>query len=122
MAALGFAVLAVLYLGVLPTRVLDYAVESAKANLLAASALLGDVARSDGIAFTRAVSPMIEQCELTHLARTPINYARAVAEHDQYEDLLRRFGCRVERLPDAAGAARLRVRRRHGGRCSTTSR
>jgi len=31
MAALGFAVLAVLYLGVLPTRVLDYAVESAKA-------------------------------------------------------------------------------------------
>jgi len=31
MAALGFAVLATFYLGVLPTRVIDYAVESAKA-------------------------------------------------------------------------------------------
>jgi len=31
MAALGFAMLATFYLGVLPTRVLDYAVESAKA-------------------------------------------------------------------------------------------
>jgi len=38
---------------------------------------------------------------LTHLARTPIDYARAVVEHHEYEDLLRRLGCRVERLPDA---------------------
>jgi len=53
------------------------------------------------IALTRCVPQAINQCELTHLARTPINYARAVAEHNQYEDLLRRFGCRVERLPDA---------------------
>src|SRR3954471_5603575 len=53
------------------------------------------------IALTRSVSPAIHLCELTHLARTPIDYARAVAEHDQYEDLLRQLGCRVERLPDA---------------------
>jgi dimethylargininase len=53
------------------------------------------------LAFTRSVSPEITRCELTHLARTPIDYARAVAEHDEYEDLLRRLGCRVERLPDA---------------------
>ena len=53
------------------------------------------------LAFTRSVSPEIARCELTHLARTPIDYARAVAEHDEYEDLLRRLGCRVERLPDA---------------------
>ena len=53
------------------------------------------------IALTRSVSPAISMCELTHLARTPIDYARAVAEHDAYEDALRRLGCRVERLPDA---------------------
>jgi len=53
------------------------------------------------LAFTRSVSSEIARCELTHLARTPIDYARAVAEHDEYEDLLRRLGCRVERLPDA---------------------
>jgi dimethylargininase len=53
------------------------------------------------LALTRSVSPEIARCELTHLARTPIDYARAVAEHDEYEDLLRRLDCRVERLPDA---------------------
>jgi len=53
------------------------------------------------LALTRAVSPRIEQCELTHLARTPIDYARAVEEHDAYEALLTRLGCRVERVPDA---------------------
>src|SRR4029078_2161548 len=53
------------------------------------------------LAFTRSVSPEIARCELTHLQRTPIDYARAVAEHDEYEDLLRRLGCRVERLPGA---------------------
>jgi dimethylargininase len=38
---------------------------------------------------------------LTHLTREPIDYARAVDEHDQYEATLRSLGCRVERLPDA---------------------
>jgi dimethylargininase len=53
------------------------------------------------LALTRAVPRSIDRCELTHLARTPIDYARAVAQHEAYEDALRRAGCRVQRLPDA---------------------
>jgi dimethylargininase len=54
------------------------------------------------LALTRAVPPSISQCELTHLQREPIDYARAVAEHAQYEAALTRLGCTVERLPDAS--------------------
>jgi dimethylargininase len=53
------------------------------------------------LAFTRSVPASIQHCELTHLAREPIDYARAVAEHDEYEAALARLGCRVQRLPDA---------------------
>lgn len=53
------------------------------------------------IALTRAVPAAINQCELTHVARTPIDYGRAVYEHDRYEAALRALGCLVERLPDA---------------------
>ena len=53
------------------------------------------------IALTRAVPPSITRCELTHLARAPIDYARAVDEHDAYERALERLGCRIERLPAA---------------------
>ena len=53
------------------------------------------------LALTRAVPRSIDSCELTHLARTPIDYARAVEEHEQYEAALTDLGCRVERLPDA---------------------
>jgi dimethylargininase len=53
------------------------------------------------LALTRAVPTSITRCELTHLAREPIDYARAVAEHAQYEAALTALGCRVERLPDA---------------------
>jgi len=53
------------------------------------------------VALTRAVPRSIDRCELTHLARTPIDYARAVQEHEQYEAALRQMGCSVERLPDA---------------------
>lgn len=53
------------------------------------------------LAITRAVPPSISQCELTHLARQPIDYARAVAQHDEYEAALRDLGCQVHRLPDA---------------------
>jgi len=44
------------------------------------------------IAITRQVSPAINQCELTHIAREPIDYARACAQHEQYEDALRSLG------------------------------
>jgi dimethylargininase len=53
------------------------------------------------LAFTRAVPRSIDRCELTHLERTPIDYARAVAQHDAYEAALRRIGCEVRRLPEA---------------------
>jgi dimethylargininase len=53
------------------------------------------------IALTRAVPRSIDRCELTHLARTPIDYDRAVAPHAAYEDALRRLGCEVQRLPAA---------------------
>jgi len=52
-------------------------------------------------ALTRPVPRSIERCELTHLARTPIDYGRAVAEHDAYERALEAMGCRIERLPPA---------------------
>jgi dimethylargininase len=52
------------------------------------------------LALTRAVPQSIDRCELTHLQREPIDYARAVEEHEAYEACLRRLGCRVERLPD----------------------
>ena len=54
------------------------------------------------VALTRSVPPSIDRCELTHLEREPIDYARAVREHAAYEGALRTLGCRVERLPDLA--------------------
>jgi dimethylargininase len=53
------------------------------------------------LALTRAVPRSIDLCELTHLDRTPIDYARAVEEHERYEAALAEMGCHVERLPDA---------------------
>ena len=53
------------------------------------------------VALTRAVSPAIGRCELTHLARAPIDPARAAAQHAAYEECLRRAGCTVVRLPAA---------------------
>ena len=50
------------------------------------------------IALTRDVSTALERCELTHLARTPIDVSRARVQHDAYERCLAEAGCRVERL------------------------
>lgn len=52
------------------------------------------------LALTRSVPASIGRCELTHLHREPIDYARAVAQHAAYEAALRALGCRVERLPE----------------------
>ena len=51
------------------------------------------------IAITRGVSAGIAACELTHLAREPIDLGRARAQHRAYEAALARAGCRVESLP-----------------------
>lgn len=41
----------------------------------------------------------MDRCELTHLARAPIDVALAAAQHLAYERCLESLGCRVERLP-----------------------
>lgn len=53
------------------------------------------------VALTRAVSPSLAQCELTHLARSPIDVPRATAQHSEYERVLGRLGLRVQRVPAA---------------------
>jgi dimethylargininase len=52
------------------------------------------------LAITRAVSRSIVNCELTHLARTPIDVDRAGMQHAQYESALRRLGLAVLSLPE----------------------
>jgi dimethylargininase len=49
-------------------------------------------------AITRAVSPSLADCELTFVAREPIDYLRAVAQHRAYTDLLRQLGLHVLEL------------------------
>lgn len=50
-------------------------------------------------AITRAVSPTLNQCELTHLARRPIDIDRAILEHHGYQQCLRELGLQVIELP-----------------------
>ena len=57
------------------------------------------------IALTRAVSPAIAHCELTHLQREPIDFARADSQHRQYESVLEALGCEVQQLPSLPGNA-----------------
>jgi dimethylargininase len=58
-------------------------------------------------AVTRAVAPTIARCELTHLARSPIDVDLAFRQHEAYEEALRQAGCAVVRarpepdLPDS---------------------
>ncbi len=51
------------------------------------------------IAITRKVGPSVTRCELTHLARVPIDVALAMAQHRAYEDCLSSLGCKVRSLP-----------------------
>lgn len=51
------------------------------------------------IAVTRAVSPTLADCELTHRPRDPIDVANAIAEHARYEEALRSLGVTVVRAP-----------------------
>jgi dimethylargininase len=47
------------------------------------------------IAFTRALSPRITECELTYLDRAPIDFARAAEQHETYQRLLQSLGCEI---------------------------
>jgi dimethylargininase len=53
-------------------------------------------------AFTRAVSPKLPDCALTHLDRTPIDVASTIAQHADYEQALANAGCEIIRLPELA--------------------
>jgi dimethylargininase len=53
-------------------------------------------------AITRAVSPSLARCELSHIGRTPIDVALARAQHDEYLRALESAGCRVTVLPEQA--------------------
>ncbi len=52
-------------------------------------------------AITRAVSRAILNCELTHLARVPIDLENARRQHRLYEQALRDLGVEVLSLPEA---------------------
>jgi dimethylargininase len=54
-------------------------------------------------AITRAVSPELARCELTHQPRVPIDTDRAAAQHSAYESLLAELGCELHRLPALSG-------------------
>jgi dimethylargininase len=51
-------------------------------------------------AFTRAVSPLLAECELTHLERVAIDHRAAERQHAAYEQELTAAGFEVIRLPD----------------------
>jgi dimethylargininase len=51
------------------------------------------------IAITRAVSESINDCELTHVVRTPIDVDRAREQHRAYESCLTSLGCELRRIP-----------------------
>jgi dimethylargininase len=50
-------------------------------------------------AITRGVSPAIVNCELTFVARAPIDLAKALEQHRAYEQVLEKFGAKVISLP-----------------------
>jgi len=50
-------------------------------------------------AITRGVSPAMVNCELTFIDRSPIDLAKAVEQHQAYEQALEKFGARVISLP-----------------------
>ena len=51
-------------------------------------------------ALTRAVSPLLAECELTHLERVPIDPRAAALQHSAYEQALADAGFDIIRLPD----------------------
>ena len=53
-------------------------------------------------AFTRAVSPRLAECQLTHQQRQPIDAARAAEQHAAYEQALADAGFEIVRLPELA--------------------
>jgi dimethylargininase len=63
---------------------------------------LQHIEMAEWTALTRAVSPAMADCELTHLPRVPIDVALAAKQHAAYEEALAALGCAVHRLPSTA--------------------
>jgi dimethylargininase len=51
------------------------------------------------IAITREISPRFNECEITHIERTPIDLTLARAQHHAYVKTLKELGCQVIELP-----------------------
>ena len=51
-------------------------------------------------AVTRAVSPSLARCELSHIGRAPIDVALARTQHHEYLRALESVGCHVIELPE----------------------
>lgn len=51
------------------------------------------------LAVTRDVSPRFNECEITHIDRTPIDVGTAQAQHHAYVQALKELGCAVLELP-----------------------
>jgi dimethylargininase len=52
------------------------------------------------LAITRPISQSMENCELTHIERQPLNVNTAREQHRLYEQALASLGCKIERLPE----------------------
>ncbi len=50
-------------------------------------------------AITRKISPRFNECEITHINRTPIDLEIARTQHHEYVNALVEIGCRVIELP-----------------------
>jgi N-Dimethylarginine dimethylaminohydrolase len=51
------------------------------------------------IAITREISPRFNECEITHIKRTPIDLDVARTQHHEYVNVLKTLGCTVFELP-----------------------
>ena len=54
------------------------------------------------LALTRDISPRFNECEITHIDRTPIDLKIARAQHRAYVNTLKQIGCNVLELPAEA--------------------
>src|SRR5215211_5142358 len=54
------------------------------------------------IAITRDVSPRFNECEITHIERTPIDLDVAREQHHKYVQVLKKLSCEVVELPAEA--------------------
>jgi dimethylargininase len=54
------------------------------------------------LAITREISPHFDDCEITHIDRSPIDLNIARAQHKGYVQLLKELGCEVIELPPEA--------------------